>query len=380
MSLGELIPVQVYELVFIGTFFFLPILVWKAEVETYFFGVIALYMLLRVIRSRRRKTLPADGKAVFITGCDTGFGHMTALRLHEKGYKVFAGCLFPDGEGASRLKAKCPDQLTVVPLDVTSDVSVTEAAALIRDTLGDKCLWGVVNNAGIYRHGDVELCELETYRKVWEVNVFGTIRVMQAFLPLIRKSQGRFVSMSSNNARFPWPCISAYTMSKMALEGLSDCLRQEMVRFGVRVSLIQPAMFGGSTDIHNEANIAGHYSAIDKAWENASDDVRATYSKEYLRYHIHTIASLTKRLDAKSPAPVLDAIEDAITSSQPQYRYTVHGGPFFVDPLAIYGDLYPFLPQQLTDFLSCTATGIYKKDSLQGYTAAMETQQIDKSQ
>jgi len=72
MSFGDLVPVQFYELAFLFSFVFMPVLAWRADYENYIFGMIVMYMCVRVVRRRKRKTLPADEKAVFISGCDSG--------------------------------------------------------------------------------------------------------------------------------------------------------------------------------------------------------------------------------------------------------------------------------------------------------------------
>lgn len=79
MSIGDLLPVVFYEIAFIATGLLLPVLVWRADVESYVFGVVVCYFCLRAIRRRKRSTLTADGKAVFISGCDSGMSMMSFL-------------------------------------------------------------------------------------------------------------------------------------------------------------------------------------------------------------------------------------------------------------------------------------------------------------
>lgn len=72
---------------------------------------------------------------MLITGCDTGFGNLLARKLDRDGFKVFACCLFPDGDGAKQLKADCSSQLQIVKLDVTSDADVDEAYVQVERSL-----------------------------------------------------------------------------------------------------------------------------------------------------------------------------------------------------------------------------------------------------
>ncbi|XP_059711417.1 D-beta-hydroxybutyrate dehydrogenase, mitochondrial-like isoform X4 [Haemorhous mexicanus] len=156
-------------------------------------GVLLLRLLLLLPR-RARRALPAEGKAVLITGCDKGFGHALAKCLHAKGFTVFAGCLLMDenGDGARELRNMKSDRMKVLQMDVCSDQEVAQAVDFVKSTLKEpeEGLWGLVNNAGISTFGEVEFASLDNYKKVAEVNLWGTVRVTKAFLPLIRRAKG----------------------------------------------------------------------------------------------------------------------------------------------------------------------------------------------
>ncbi|XP_078679164.1 D-beta-hydroxybutyrate dehydrogenase, mitochondrial-like [Branchiostoma floridae x Branchiostoma belcheri] len=127
------------------------------------------------------------------TGCDSGFGFGLAKRLNSLGFTVFAGCLLADsgGEGAKKLRAECSSRLSTVQIDVTDDGQVKAAVQQVKDRLptGSKGLYALVNNAGIWQPGETEWVSLATYRRLMEVNTFGTVRVTKAFLPLIRRAK-----------------------------------------------------------------------------------------------------------------------------------------------------------------------------------------------
>ncbi|GIY58708.1 hypothetical protein CEXT_36871 [Caerostris extrusa] len=95
----------------------------------------------------------SSNKAVFITGCDKGFGQMLARRLDGMGYKVFAGCLEPQGREVQKLKDTVSSNLVIVPLDVTKDESAKEAFQTVKSQLGNCELWALVNNAGVIERG-----------------------------------------------------------------------------------------------------------------------------------------------------------------------------------------------------------------------------------
>ncbi|KFV88566.1 hypothetical protein N308_11763, partial [Struthio camelus australis] len=186
-------------------------------------------------------------KAVLITGCDKGFGHALAKRLHAKGFTVFAGCLLADekGDGARELKSMESDRMKVLQINVCSDQEVAQAVDFVKRNLKEpeKGLWGLVNNAGVSTFGEVEFTSLDKYKEVAEINLWGTVRVTKAFLPLIRRAKGRVVNVASMLGRMVSPSRSCYCVSKFGVEAFSDCLRQEMYRWGVRVILIEPSNF-----------------------------------------------------------------------------------------------------------------------------------------
>lgn len=138
---------------------------------------------------------PAN-KIVLVTGCDTGFGNHLAFKLDQFGFHVFAGVLFPDGDGAQDLKSKCSKRLRIVKMDVTSVDDVKDVVEQMKQTRMP--LWAIVNNAGIgisvpFDWGN----DLDVYQKTFNVNIFGVIRVTKNCLPLLRQSKGRIVNVAS---------------------------------------------------------------------------------------------------------------------------------------------------------------------------------------
>ncbi|XP_067853917.1 11-beta-hydroxysteroid dehydrogenase type 2-like isoform X2 [Heptranchias perlo] len=135
------------------------------------------FPVYRSIRSNA--ILCPEGKAVLITGCDTGFGLVMAKRLHSLGFHVFAMVLYEKGDGAQELKLVCSDRLTVIQMDITNYAMIQEVQKKVAKQLGNK--------------GEV-----------------------------------------------PFGRMSAYGASKAALEFFSDILRQEMKAWGVQIAIIQP--------------------------------------------------------------------------------------------------------------------------------------------
>ena len=117
------------------------------------------------------------------------------------GFHVFAGVLFPEGEGANKLRSQGSDRLRVLPMDVTSVEDVERVVSEIKHS--ELPLWALVNNAGIgffvpFDWGN----DVVDYQKIFEVNVFGLVRVTKQCIPLLRQSQGRIVNISSLAGKF----------------------------------------------------------------------------------------------------------------------------------------------------------------------------------
>lgn len=261
-----------------------------------------------------------QGKAVLVTGCDTGIGHALALSLHEKGFRVFAGCLqaAAGGEGAEALRQRASDRLHVLQLDVTREEQVQEALQQIIEILPkDEVLWGVVNNAGVSGLGQVEWVALEKYREVAAVNLFGVLAVTKAALPLVRRARGRVVNISSVTGCIGRGNMSPYTLTKYAVEGLSDCLREEMQAWGVGVSIVQPGNYSAGTEITTPDIVANQGARM---WETMDEVVRADYGEDFFKL---VVGLMKKASTSGSPdlTPVLQAVTLALTQLFPRARY-----------------------------------------------------------
>ncbi|XP_060098858.1 D-beta-hydroxybutyrate dehydrogenase, mitochondrial-like [Heteronotia binoei] len=267
------------------------------------------------------RPLPVEGKAVLITGCDKGFGHALAMHLHAKGFTVFAGCLLLDrgGDGARELESLGPERMTVLQLNVCSNQEVEHALEVVQKSLKrpEQGLWGLVNNAGVASFGDVEFTSLEKYQAVADVNLWGTIRMTKAFLPLIRRAKGRVINMSSMLGRMATPLRSSYCISKFGLEAFTDCLRQEMYRWGVAVIAVEPGNFIAATGILTEQGVEAQ---AEEMWQQAGEAVRADYGEPYFLQQVRRMEAFV-RSGLKDKSPVLEDITSALTARHPYTRY-----------------------------------------------------------
>jgi NAD(P)-dependent dehydrogenase (short-subunit alcohol dehydrogenase family) len=287
------------------------------------------------------------GKGVLVTGCDSGFGHTTALLLKKEGFHVFACCLNPEGEGAKTLISRSQGRrLTVVPLDVTNDDSVKECFKAVNDIMNDpangvKELFAIVNNAGVMEIKAVEMTtapHVNDFKKHLEVNFLGLVRVTRMFLPLIRKSKGRVVNMSSISARLGVRNFSAYSCSKAAVSKFSECLQMELSCHGVKVVTLEPWIARTPMLTSN----GGGKDCFIRAWnEETSEEVKHSYGQAYMDKFLSNIKILQAM--AMDPEKVTDTLMQAVTSHEPDAFYRI--APVTSD--WIFWIVNEFIPQDL---------------------------------
>ena len=167
-------------------------------------------------------------KTIVITGCSSGFGRVMALRLAERGWRVFA-TVRKEADGASLLTEAMAkgfrEHVTPVICDITDEAQVADLARKVSEATPR--LDALVNNAGT------------AYAAQLELNVVAQLGVTQALLPLLKAARGIVINVSSVSGRIALPVMGAYAMSKFALEAMSDSLRVELAPFGVRVVVIE---------------------------------------------------------------------------------------------------------------------------------------------
>ncbi|XP_020848355.1 17-beta-hydroxysteroid dehydrogenase type 2 isoform X2 [Phascolarctos cinereus] len=213
-------------------------------------------------------------------GGDSGIGHALSKYLDELGFTVFVGVLNEKGPGAEALKKSCSKRTSVFQMDVTNPAQIKEVQARIAEKVQHTGLWAVINNAGVLGTiGDGELLPMNIYRQCMDVNFFGAVEVTKAFLPLLRKSRGRFINMSSMAGIIPLKQFVAYSSSKAALTMFSGVMRLELKKWGIKVALIHPAAFKTNIGGTNEMWVKQEKDVL----ENTSPDVLDDYGQDYLR-------------------------------------------------------------------------------------------------
>lgn len=175
-------------------------------------------------------------KVAFITGCSSGIGRATALRLAKNGWTVYATARDPAPLDELR-QAGCQ----TLALDVEDEASMTAAVERVEQAHG--AVGVLINNAGYSQSGALETLPMDKLRRQFETNVFGLVRLCQLCLPGMRaQGWGKIVNVSSMGGKLTFPGAAAYHASKHAVEALSDALRFEVQGFGVDVIVIEPGL------------------------------------------------------------------------------------------------------------------------------------------
>ncbi|KAK8746641.1 hypothetical protein OTU49_017118, partial [Cherax quadricarinatus] len=260
----------------------------------------------------------SDGKVVVVTGCDTGFGNALALHLHNLGFRVVACCLREEGEGVQRLRDLKSPRLHLLQLDVTSQDQLKTTLSQVKNLIPEgEVLWGLVNNAGVSTFGEVEWVPEATYRKVLEVNLLGTVFATKTFLPLIRRTRGRVVNIASMYGRMGNTMRAPYVLSKYAVEGFTDCLRQEMKVWGVKVCLVEPGNYVAATNIFTDESVRQQAQVM---WTAMTEEVQQDFPRSYFDSQVNLMMSYTNA-GTRDVNDVVEAMTAALTQKYPRARY-----------------------------------------------------------
>ncbi|KAM8799187.1 17-beta-hydroxysteroid dehydrogenase type 2 [Eudromia elegans] len=263
-------------------------------------------------------------------GTDTGIGHALAKYLDSMGFVVFAGVLDKDGPGAEDLRRTCSQRLSLLQLDITNPTQIKEAFLEVSEKVQNTGLWGVVNNAGVLGFpADGELLPMSTYRQCMDVNFFGAVEVSKTFLPLLRKSRGRLVNISSMAGGIPLRKCAAYGASKAALSMFSGVMRQELSKWGVKVAAVHPSGF--KTGIQGTSDLWGKQEK--ELMEKLPAAVRRDYGDDYLL----DLKSFLQRMSTHCESdlsPVLSDVLHALLATRPHGLYTPGKGAYL--PLCVF--------------------------------------------
>ncbi len=256
-----------------------------------------------------------NGTAVLITGASRGIGRATALYLARAGLSVFAGVRWsPD---AASVEAEGEGRVRGVLLDVTNDDSIASARDEVERLVGPAGLGGLVNNAAAGFGGPLEHVTRPDLEQLFGVNFHGVVLVTCAFLPLLRRAGGRIVNVGGGGAGcLAIPLMGVGCASKYAIEGMTDALRLELRKVGIKVSLIEPGMTYSEADkpIFRESMNAD----FDRALSRVPDDQKSHYGPALERLRAFNGSFLDR---AAPPEAVARRIHHALTARRPRTRY-----------------------------------------------------------
>ena len=249
---------------------------------------------------------------VLVTGTSRGIGRATAFRLASAGMSVLAGVRNPDDVEAIARDAR--SRVTPIVLDISREDSIERAAETVRSTVGREGLFALVNSAADTSRGSpMEYVSRETLERAFGVAAFGTFSLIRALLPMLRLARGRIVNVGAG--RLPLPLLGPGFGAKFAMESMSDVLRVELRKTGVKVSIVEPGMTRWD-DVDEQ--LAAYARALDDALCDVRAEDRARYENAALRFK-----ALNRRMMATAaPAErVAATIERALTAPRPRARY-----------------------------------------------------------
>jgi NAD(P)-dependent dehydrogenase (short-subunit alcohol dehydrogenase family) len=255
--------------------------------------------------------MPTSQKSAVITGASSGIGLSCVARMSRAGWQVFAGVR--KEADRENLRQNFAASVCPVLMDVESEASIAAAAADIERQLSGRGLDGLVNVAGIGMVCPIEYATMQDLRKIFDVNFFGQVAIIQAFSRLLRKQRGRIVNITTVGVNIAIPFGGLLNGSKSAFAKVSDTLRLEMHPFGVRVIAIEP----GSISTPAVDKTLGD---LEKVILNLPAEAQALYGASIRRMGRRGYAM---EKNGSSPDVVAAAVHHALTSSRPRIRYRV---------------------------------------------------------
>ncbi len=238
--------------------------------------------------------MTATRPVALVTGASSGIGKAATLALATAGFRVA-------GTSRNTTRVTPGEGVTLLDLDVTSDESVTTVVEQVMERFGRIDV--LVNNAGLGTNGAAEESSVGQAQGLFDVNVFGLMRMTKAVLPHMRaQGCGRIINLSSVQGFIPAPYMAVYGASKHAIEGYTESLDHEVREHGVRVLLVQPA----ATNTPFDANLV------------PADTPLPVYAQQR-RIFDEVVA--TSFRDGDDPAVVAKVIVTAATDQKPKLRY-----------------------------------------------------------
>jgi NAD(P)-dependent dehydrogenase (short-subunit alcohol dehydrogenase family) len=280
-----------------------------------------------------------------VTGASSGIGLACVATAIQHGWHAFAGVrTLTDAE---RIHQHFGTNVTPLILDVCDTETIAAAALDVRTKLAGKTLNGLVNTAGVAIAGPMLHIPLDEVRQQFEINFFGQISVTQAFAPLLgtdhtlQGPHGRIINISSLGGKLGAPYLAPYVSSKHALEGWSECLRRELLMYGIDVIIVGPGAI--ATPIWTKAEQL-----------NINQYADTDYAPHITQYHAKLVAKGVHGLPATR---VGDLIMRALSTTRPKTRYAL------APNILMDWWLPQLLPKRWVDRLAAKAYGLPDKQT-----------------
>lgn len=238
-------------------------------------------------------------KTVLVTGASAGIGKATAIYLAQNGYKVYGVA-----RRIEKMQALKEFGILAIEMDVTKEEGIVQGVNQILSEAGKIDI--LINCAGLGSYGALEDVPMQEAKNLMEINLFGVARLIQLILPQMRKNNyGKIVNISSVGGKVGLPMGSWYHASKFAIEGLSDCLRNEVRQFGIDVIVIEP---GGTKSEMIEIGASDMKRVSgETVYKNLANSLERMY------------AEMAK--NAVEPLAIAKLIKTGIEAKKPKTRY-----------------------------------------------------------
>lgn len=234
-------------------------------------------------------------KTIFITGASKGFGKLWVQAFLEKGYNVAATSR--NAKSLGDLSSQYKSQFLPVSLDITNREAVIEAIQKTKNHFGTIDV--VINNAGYGVFGAVEEVSEKAIKDVFQANVYGTLWVTQAALPILRAQQsGHIIQLSSVLGVYSIPTLGIYNATKYAVEGFSEALAAEVKDHGIKVTLLEPN--GYNTDFAGASAVVGDNIAAYDNLKSKLNEIEGIPAHDYGNPEA-TVPVILKLVESQNP-------------------------------------------------------------------------------
>lgn len=251
-------------------------------------------------------------KVVLVTGVSSGIGRATALKLNSLGYKIFGSVR--KEEDRVKIEKDSGGKIITFLLDIRYPEEVEKAFKFVKENIAaDEEFFALVNNAGIITVSPFELMPEKEIKDLFETNVFGHIRMIQTFIPLLRESKGRIINITSIGGEVPIPLLTTYSATKAAMNAITTGLEIELRKWNIKSIAIEPQPVDTEGWLKNKPR-------TDEIYKNNEEKVEALYENEFKI--IYKSFEKRKWFSIK-PELVADTVVKALSSTSPKLKYTV---------------------------------------------------------